>query len=183
MQADSQPNAQGGRTCSRKTQEGRMTILAIDPGNEQSAFVLFDNGHITHMGKVANESLLADLRRECGCELSTAECIAIEMVASFGMPVGREVFDTVLWTGRFIEAADRPHTLVYRRDVKLHLCHSPRANDASIRQALIDRYGGKEKAIGRKAAQGPLYGIKADIWSALAIAITYSDTHSRKAAA
>lgn len=160
-----------------------MTILAIDPGNEQSAFVMFDNGRITHMGKVPNELLIVELRRECGGDLSTAECVAIEMVASYGMPVGREVFDTVLWTGRFIEAADRPHTLVYRKDVKLHLCHSPRANDATIRQALIDRFGGKERAVGNKKQPGPLYGVKADIWSALAIAVTHADAHAAKEAA
>jgi hypothetical protein len=29
-------------------------------------------------------------------------------------------------------------------------------------------------AIGRKAAPGPLYGMSCDVWSALAIAVTYS---------
>lgn len=29
-------------------------------------------------------------------------------------------------------------------------------------------------AIGRKASPGPLYGISRDVWSALAIAVTYS---------
>jgi hypothetical protein len=30
-------------------------------------------------------------------------------------------------------------------------------------------------AIGRKAAPGPLYGISRDVWSALAVAVTYAD--------
>jgi hypothetical protein len=29
-------------------------------------------------------------------------------------------------------------------------------------------------AIGRKASPGPLYGISRDVWSALAIAVTYA---------
>jgi len=49
------------------------------------------------------------------------------------------------------------------------------ANDASIRQALIDRFGGKDAAIGRKASPGPLHGIAADVWSALALAVTHTD--------
>ncbi len=60
-----------------------------------------------------------------------------------------------------------------RRAVKLALCGDSRAKDANIRQALIDRFGGSA-AVGRKAAPGPLYGISRDVWSALAIAVTYS---------
>jgi hypothetical protein len=36
-----------------------------------------------------------------------------------------------------------------------------------------DRFGGSA-AVGRKAAPGPLYGISRDVWSALAIAVTYT---------
>ena len=63
--------------------------------------------------------------------------------------------------------------LVYRRDVKLFLCQSARANDSNIRAALIDKYGpGKARAVGTKKAQGPLYALKGDTWSALAVALT-----------
>ena len=48
------------------------------------------------------------------------------------------------------------------------------AAGARTRHALIDRFGGKDAAIGRKAAPGPLYGISRDMWSALAIAVTYT---------
>jgi hypothetical protein len=33
---------------------------------------------------------------------------------------------------------------------------------------------GGSAAVGRKASPGPLYGISRDVWSALAIAVTYS---------
>lgn len=151
-----------------------MRILAIDPGCEQSAWVRLIDGEPAEHGKCQNDSLLRKLYLD---ELHTDDRVAIEMIASYGMPVGREVFETVLWTGRFFEAWTHrqmtPPWLIYRRDVKLYHCESSRANDANIRAALIDRYGpGKERAIGTKKAPGPLYGIKADEWSALAIALT-----------
>lgn len=66
------------------------------------------------------------------------------MVASYGMAVGREVFDTVLWIGRFYEAlsiqmAQKPR-LLCRIEEKRHICHDSRANDPAIRRALIDRF-------------------------------------------
>jgi hypothetical protein len=111
-----------------------------------------------------------------------ASVLAIEMVASYGMAVGATVFETCVWSGRFIErwlVSDkrRPEPVrVHRKEVKIHLCGSMRAKDANIRQALIDRYGGKESAIGKKANPGPLYGMSGDCWSALAVAITAAET-------
>lgn len=145
-------------------------ILAIDPGNEQSAWVHYDAGRVLGHGKASNAQVLADLY-----VLPTERHVAIEMVASYGMAVGKEIFDTVLWIGRFYEAWLRRSgfapELVYRRDVKLHHCYSARATDANIRAAILDAYGGKDKAIGLKKTPGPLYGITADRWSALAIAM------------
>jgi hypothetical protein len=115
-------------------------------------------------------------------EVTMASVLAIEMVASYGMAVGATVFETCVWSGRFIErwlVSDkrRPEPVrVYRKEVKIHLCGSMRAKDANIRQALIDRYGGKESAIGKKANPGPLYGMSGDCWSALAVAITAAET-------
>jgi hypothetical protein len=61
--------------------------------------------------------------------------------------------------------------LVYRRDVKLHLCHSPRAKDANVRQALIDRLGPQ----GTKKNPGPTYGMKSHLWAALAVGVYAMD--------
>lgn len=152
---------------------GRMRILAIDPGNEQSAWCELVGGKHPYASKQPNADLLERLR-DGGW--SGQPTLAIEMIASYGMAVGKEVFDTCLWIGRFQEAWEARGgvvRLVYRREVKLHICESPRANDANIRAALIDRYGpGKAKAIGTKKSPGPLFGIKGDEWSALAVALT-----------
>ena len=48
--------------------------------------------------------------------------------------------------------------------------------DRYVREALVDRFGGTEKAVGTKKAPGQLYGMKEDMWSALAVAITCAET-------
>lgn len=149
--------------------------MAIDPGNTHSAFVIFDDGELIDFGKLDNDELLARICDETQAVRCRFDRLAIEMIASYGMPVGAEVFETCVWIGRFVQAWTGDYSLVYRRDVKLHLCGQPRAKDSNVRQALIDKYGGKYKAIGRKASQGPLYGIRADVWQALAVAVTYSE--------
>jgi hypothetical protein len=151
-------------------------ILAIDPGSAQSAWLLFANGQPQDFGLDPNAELLEHLRRGGhGDSYDAADVIVIEQIESYGMAVGREVFDTVHWSGRFTEAARHtPVVQLPRRAVKLALCGSAKAKDANIRVALLDRFGGTA-AKGTKAAPGPLYGISRDVWSALAIAVTYAD--------
>jgi hypothetical protein len=56
------------------------------------------------------------------------------------------------------------------------LCGATKAKDSNIRQAIMDRYGSaREKAIGRKATPGPLYGVSKDIWAAIGVAITFDE--------
>ena len=145
------------------------TILAIDPGSAQSAWLRFEADRPQGFGITTNDVLVRALRTG-----GLPDVVVIEKVESYGMAVGAEVFDTVLWAGKFAEAAHRvPVVMLPRRAVKLALCGDSRAKDANIRAALIDRFGGSA-AVGRKAAPGPLYGISRDVWSALAIAVTYS---------
>lgn len=148
-----------------------MVILAVDPGPEQSAWVLWDGERVLKHGKQDNAELKEDALIDA---LLFGHRIVIEQIASYGMPVGAEVFATCIWTGRFIERVGLAD-LVPRKDVKLHLCGQPRAKDSNIRQALIDRFGGKDKAIGKKKTPGPLHGISGDCWQALALAVTFYD--------
>ncbi len=103
------------------------------------------------------------------------------MIASYGMPVGAEVFDTCVAIGRFVQlwGDDKALTLVFRREVKLHLCGQARAKDGNVRQALLDRFGGKATAVGRKVTPGPLYGFAGDTWQALAVAVTVADRENQ----
>lgn len=142
-------------------------ILAIDPGTTESGFAILAEGFVRDSGVLPNSELLARLPIYAGVRRYT---LAIEMIASYGMAVGREVFETCVWIGRFKQAWHAPDEvrLVYRKDVKLLLCGSPRAKDANIRQALLDLLGPQ----GTKANPGPTYGVKSHAWAALAVAVT-----------
>jgi hypothetical protein len=165
-----------------------MTILAIDPGTTQSAFVILCPGNyqIVDCGILDHEAMRARLMVWRSQYPGPTE-LAVEMIASYGMAVGKTVFETCVWIGRYVElwggtpvSAARPWSYVYRKDVKLHLCGSPRAKDANIRQAILDLYppagGGKVPQVGTSKEPGPLYGVSKDIWAALAVGITYLDS-------
>lgn len=145
-----------------------MKILAIDPGTEESGWCLLEDGRVIQSGVYGNEKLLL-LVRGAG-QLVEVDVLAIEMIASYGMAVGREVFETCVWVGRFQQAWSDPNAvqLVYRRDVKLHLCSNAKAKDPNIRQALIDLLG---KPVTKKAP-GATYGVASHAWAALGVAVT-----------
>src|SRR4029077_13902888 len=95
------------------------------------------------------------------------------------MAVGREVFETVFWTGGLFEAATRRGADVSRlprKTIKIHLCGAARAQDSNLRVALCDRFGGSG-AKGTKSAPGPLFSIKSHEWAALALGVTWWDLH------
>jgi hypothetical protein len=152
-----------------------VKILAIDPGTTQSGWIVYDPEKLPRecdFGITPNEELLRDLE----VHSSPLDAVVIEMVACYGLPVGAEVFETVCWIGRFMHAAEPfPVTRMFRKEVKMHLCHSMKAKDSNIRQALVARFG----PAGRKKEPGGTYGISKDVWSALAIAVTYCDQHGR----
>ena len=149
-------------------------LLAIDPGNIESAYCLIDKETYKpiEFGKIPNEELRLKLIEYF--RYFPIETLAIEMIASYGMPVGREVFDTCVWIGRFsgiFEYLNRDVEYIYRKEEKMCLCNSMKAKDSNIRQALIDRFG----EVGTKKNQGWFYGFKSDIWAAYAVGVTYLD--------
>lgn len=153
-------------------------ILAIDPGPTHSGYALIEaaSRRPVEVGKISNDDvswLIED--REF-------ERLAIEMVASYGMAVGREVFETCVWIGRFQQHALCDNALarvelIYRRDVKLHHCGSAKAKDANIAQALRDRFaaGQPNRGKGTQAEPGWFHGFAADIWQAYALAVLVAD--------
>lgn len=165
-----------------------MKLLAIDPGSTHSAYVVIDTTDPTPLSfdKFPNEELLAMPR------LYTSNHVVIEQIGHYGtgMPAGQTVFDTCVWIGRFWQAAagfpDNPPgvTLVPRREVKLHLCGSVKANDGNIRQALIDRFASDQpnSGKGRKNEPGFFYGFHSDVWQAYALAVYFMDKHLEQAA-
>lgn len=152
-----------------------MLVLAIDPGNEKSAFCFIDPETLQpgRFGKVENRELLGIL------QLYSYDVAVIEDVASYGMPVGREVFDTCKWIGRFTQAAEPLDVeYIYRMEEKMHICHDSKAKDANIRRALIDRFAMYDTKAGKGTKNKPdwFYGFHADVWAAYAVGLTYIET-------
>lgn len=155
-----------------------MTVVAIDPGNTESAYVVLDGNQLVEFGKIENHALLERIPFLRVMD----EHLAIEMIASYGMAVGASVFDTCVWVGRFVQAwtspKPAPYTLVYRREVKVHVCGNSRAKDSNIRAALIDRWGG----VAATKKGGALYKVSKDVWAALGVAVTFADARKDIAA-
>lgn len=154
-----------------------MRILAIDPGPKRSAIIVWDGYDILEKGLCPNDEARDFVRRwmqpdQC---LDAAVC---ERIASYGMSVGQDVFETCFVSGRFQQIADVAVSFYWleRREVKMHLCNSMKAKDTNIRQALIDRLG----PAGTKKNPGPTYGIAKDLWAALAVAVTFYDTFAKR---
>jgi len=168
-------------------------IIGIDPGPTHSAFVIWDTEeemiikksepHRQEAGglKHATENnFLCDLvanksRYPCSQRLlEQYDYFAIEMIASYGMPVGKSVFDTAFWIGRFYESAGPRCELrcrLYRKEIVVHHCGNPRAKDGNVARALKDRYGEP----GTKKNPGTTYGLAGDTWQAFAVAIALQD--------
>lgn len=157
-----------------------MTITAIDPGTNESAFVVFDGQKVLRSGFVSNDEMI-QLATNCPPSdnpLPEAP-VSIEMIASYGMAVGKEVFETCVLIGRLSQAFEQRGFIVrrvYRKDIKMHLCGSMKAKDANIRQALIDKHGPP----GTKKAPGATYGISGHLWAALAVADYAISTHPKE---
>jgi hypothetical protein len=153
-------------------------ILAIDPGSEYSAYVWLDEYlHPYDFGKIPNAEMLDVILRS---ETTSTKPVyfVIEMVACYGMAVGKEIFETCVTIGRFIQFAEergffKKIDRIYRKEEKINLCGFMKAKDGNIRQALIDRFG----PVGTKKNQGWFYGVSKDVWSAIAVGVTYSDMY------
>lgn len=144
-------------------------IFAIDPGPTQCGWAVLSGTNVIESGVMTVPEMLAKVRGACHSPL--LDVIAVEMIQSFGMAVGAEVFETCVIIGRIVEAcAERGQEVrrVTRGEVKDHVCGSRKAMDSNIRQALIDLLGPP----GVKSKPGPTYGVKSHAWSALAVAVT-----------
>lgn len=158
-------------------------ILAIDSGNIESAYVVVDETlKPLEFAKVENDWLNENI--PVIINRYRVKQVAIEHVACYGMAVGKEVFDTCVWIGRFTETTFRHIDIsevipIYRKDEKLNICQSMKTNDSNIRRALIDRFAQHDFKNGKGTKKEPdfFFGFKADIWSGMAVAVTYYDLY------
>jgi hypothetical protein len=156
-----------------------MKILAIDAGNTYSgvAIVELPEFRLVWFDKLPNEEIYDSIKNY------KIDEVALEMVACYGMPVGRDVFETCVWIGRFIEQLkDKKISFVYRKDEKMCLCGSLKAKDSNIRQALINRYAKHDFKTGKGTKKNPdvFYGVANDVWQAIAVAVTHYESEADK---
>lgn len=146
--------------------------MGVDSGTTQSGYIVLENVldkiKIKEFGIVGNDEIFKLFEKYS----TNRAVICIEMINPMGVKIGRSTIDTVFWVGRFF---DRSKTLgcepvlIERQTVKKTLCPKMRANDSTIRSALIKIYGEP----GTKKNPGLTYGIKSHIWQALGCITTY----------
>ena len=159
-------------------------ILAIDPGTVESGWCILETDTLkpVNFDKSVNHFVLPLLSREN--VMFPLSAVVIERVASYGMAVGRDVFETCEWIGRFTQRArdnNVPVYYVFRREEKLHICQDSKAKDPNIRRALIDRFAAHDLANGKGTKDDPdwFYGFRKDIWSAYAVGLVFLETHDK----
>lgn len=151
-----------------------MKIIAIDPGTLKSGFVFYDTetSKVLRHGHIENGKLLEALK---GAE---ADAIAVERFESFGRNFGESCILTIFAIGQFDIAWPGPRFYVKRSEIKRWLTGNRRHGDKQVKAALVERWGGKDKAVGSKKSGhcGPLYGLKTShCWAALAVAVYFQD--------
>lgn len=156
-----------------------MKILGVDTGTLETGWAIYDTETHTvpFMGVDDNEVVLNEVLEQYEYDVAS-----LEMVASYGMPVGATTFETVYWIGRFAERAEAKGKKVVRyykkTDINPTICFNSKVKDTHIRRAILDFFpktgGGKEPSIGTKAKKGVLFGIKSHIFPALAVALTHA---------
>jgi len=167
-------------------------ILAVDPGTYETGLVIYDTDahHVPSFGIYDNyitEKMIKDI--------SSPTIFAYEMIGHYGtgMSVGKEVFHTCIWIGKFESAwknseyfagrEDKPY-MILNREIRLTLCGTAKAKEKNIRQAVLDRFpatgGGACPQKGTKKNPGPLYGMKSHVFSALAVALTWKEMYGKK---
>lgn len=135
-------------------------LLAIDPGDKISAWVVFapwkqPDKHLAPFrvggfGRAKN----ADLRNAMGkfsTEQRATHRMIIEMLRARGMPTANQEFETCVQIGMFRKLwLPGLWSYAFRGDIKLCLCGMARAKDTNVRSALIELWGGEKRAMAGK---------------------------------
>lgn len=122
-------------------------ILGVDPGPLESAFALVSRGYcIFSADKFPNERFWD--RRDSPLYCREVEEVAVESIQSYGMAVGRSVFDTCYTIGRIQQICCEipvPCYLYPRPEYARALAGGSRITDSLLRRSLLLRFGGDRK--------------------------------------
>ena len=157
-----------------------MKIIGVDPGTSQTGWVIYNtiSHSVENSGVTDNEEFLNSV-----IENEDYDIMAIERIASYGMPIGAETIRTIEYIGRYWQKVldsnkiSAKVELFYKKvDINPTICGSNKAKDANIRQAIMDMFpkngGGSNPSVGTSKQPGVLYGIGTHKWAALAVALT-----------
>ena len=151
------------------------SVIGLDPGSEKSAFIHWDGKRILNKGIHPNEYLLNLLNGVFWHQFKSttiAPVLAVESMVHITNNAGKEIIDTIFWSGRFYQAWQGKKELVPRYKVRIALCGKMQSNDKVVRDILISRFG----APGTKKNPNPVtYGLKSHLWAAFALAVTHMD--------
>ncbi len=164
-----------------------MKILAIDPGNIETGFCVWNSKTEKMVTKdyINNKLFLQNLDNKITTDWGVEDVI-IEMFSSYGGSFGQTSIDSCVFIGMLKEKLEWDHkvVLVFRQTIKMHHCKTLRGvNDGAVNCILREKYGEDntkkkpnevywnkevEKFGGRKWMNG-------DIWSSMAIATWYCE--------
>lgn len=151
-----------------------MKIVALDPGTRETGIVVYhpyEDVKIPYAEKLPNSDVLK-ICRTLHDKYPNA-VLAIEKIVTFNVKAGAHVFESVWWSGRFLEAAEMSGVqtvLVERQFIKKIVTGNGNSKDSDVRQAVIKIIGPD----GTKKNPGPTFKLKGatDKWAAAAVAIT-----------
>lgn len=147
-------------------------VMGIDPGPTHSAYALVRQDYsLVRAAKVPNAQIAVEDRYSDS--LDGLVHVAIEGIACYGRPVGRETFETAYEVGEYralCRLAGVPCTIYARPEYANAIAGCGKVTDAMLYQALRLRFGGANKG-------EPLYALKgeSDLRSAYAIAVYWLD--------
>jgi hypothetical protein len=161
-----------------------MHILAIDPGETESHFVIWDTTQVKKAWSGDNEDLLRILRDYTKDYLYPDLFIAVEGYNPRGQRLGHNALSTIEWYTRFFQCVREtsprlPCSIVRRAEVWKHITgKGSGVGDSEIMHTLIDRFGDKPT----KKRPNKVYGdikLRGDQWQAFALAVTVADRLQR----
>ena len=159
-----------------------MIVLGIDPGPVTHGAVLYDTveRRVVWSDKAATSDQLGDAARKYPATCLTVVIERPAAMGAIGSGVVGHMLDTA-WTAGGLYVAFSYVTLasytMTRREVLRHLgvLSGKGSADARVRAACIADHQtpGGRPAVGRKASQGPLYGVSSHAWQALGLVLAW----------
>jgi hypothetical protein len=166
-------------------------IVGIDPGNIESGYCLIDTDYtIVEADKIDNELLIEKIQK-----YDRTYTVVIESMQSYGMTMGKTTIETCYFIGRLLQICsdtNKDYKLIPRPEYAPAIVGG-KANDATLRAALENRFGSYDKGKPEKKLKsgvikqsyvpdGPLCKISGatDKRSAFAVACYYLDCKKRE---